>query len=276
MSAIARNMWIELIQRVNVDPEQLVLRQQNNLLQLVLQSLDPNVRRSISPEDASMIPPQASDAQQTAALRAITTLAFVSPNKALPSLVEIVKQDMDPELLRSLTQFDYNVWLTPEGVPFVDGKCSRVVIYSSNLLSVLASTKKNVVVEKGKDAELKKWDAETKKALAIKKGPPPLSKQEKALVDAQLAKEQIVRDKVQSVQHSLRRGLAILRSVLAARVEKLGQHLSLIADCLLSGVLKNGFILVDEEAIFAYLVCFIPIASVTILTLYIEPIKLCF
>jgi len=260
MSAIARNMWIELIQRVNVDPEQLVLRQQNNLLQLVLQSLDPNVRRSISPEDASMIPPQASDAQQTAALRAITTLAFVSPDKALPSLVEIVKQDMDPELLRSLTQFDYNVWSTPEGVPFVDGKCSRVVIYSSNLLSVLASTKKNVVVEKGKDAELKKWDAETKKALAIKKGPPPLSKQEKALVDAQLAKEQIVRDKVQSVQHSLRRGLAILRSVLAARVEKLGQHLSLIADCLLSGVLKNGFILVDEEAIFAYLVCYIPIA----------------
>lgn len=57
MSATARNMWIELIQRVNVDPEQLILRQQNNLLQLVLHSLDPNVRRSISPEDASMIPP---------------------------------------------------------------------------------------------------------------------------------------------------------------------------------------------------------------------------
>src|SRR5258706_11422198 len=144
----------------------------------------------------------------------------------------------------------------------------RVVIYSSNLPSVLASTKKDVIVEKGKDAELKKWDAETKKALAIKKGPTPLSKQEKALVDAQLAKEQSVRDKVQSVQYSLRRALAILRGVLAARVEQLVQHLSSIADCLLSGVLKNGFILVDEEAILAYLVCHIPIKSVTILTLY--------
>ena len=133
-------------------------------------------------------------------------------------------------------------------------RCSRVVIHSSKQPSVLASTKKGVVVEKGKDAELKKWDAETKEALANKKGPPPMSKQEKALVDAQLAKEQIVRDKVQSVQYSLRRGLAILRGVLAARVEQLGQHFSSIADCLLNGVLKNGFILVDEEAILAYLV----------------------
>jgi len=138
-------------------------------------------------------------------------------------------------------------------------RCSSSVICSPNLLSVLASTKKDVVVEKGKDAELKKWDAETKKALASKKGPPSLSKQEKALVDAQLAKEQIVRDKVQTVQRSLRRGLTILRSVLAARVEQIGQYLSSIADCLLSGVLKNGFILVGEEATLVYLVCDIPI-----------------
>jgi hypothetical protein len=155
-------------------------------------------------------------------------------------------------------------------------RCSRVVVYSSNLLSVLASTKKNVIVEKGKDAELKKWDAETKKALASKKGPLPLSKQEKALVDAQLAKEQIIRDRVQSIQHSLRRGLAILQNVLTARVEQIGQHLSSIADCLLNGVLKDGSPLMNEEAILAYLVCYIPIALVTILILYIEPIQLCF
>lgn len=155
-------------------------------------------------------------------------------------------------------------------------RCSCFVSYSSNLLSVLALNKKNVVVEKGKDAELKKWDAETKKALASRKGPPPLSKQEKALVDAQLAKEQMVRDKVQSVQHSLRRGLAILGSVFAARVEQLGQYLSPIADCLLSGVLRNGLILVGEEAILAYLVCYILFARVTILTPYTELIQMFF
>jgi hypothetical protein len=185
----------------------------------------------------------------------------VSPNKALPSLVEIVKHDLDPERLRSLTKFDYDVWATPEGTPFVDSKELSLVIYSSNLFSVLASTKKNIV-EKGKDAELKKWDEETKKALANKKGPPPLSKQEKALVDAQLAKEELIRDKVRLVQHSLKRGLAILRSVLAARVEQLGQYLSSIAHCLLSGVLKNGYILVGEEATLTYLVCYIPIHCV--------------
>ena len=80
------------------------------------------------------------------------------------------------------------------------------------------------------------------------------------LVDAQLAKEQIIRDKVQLVQHTLNRGLAVLRSVLAARIEQLGQYLSSVADCLLSGVLKNGFILVDEEATWVYLVCCIPFA----------------
>jgi hypothetical protein len=52
-SATARNIWIELIQRVSVDPEQLVLRQQNHLLQLVLHSLDPNVRGRVSPEDTT-------------------------------------------------------------------------------------------------------------------------------------------------------------------------------------------------------------------------------
>jgi len=56
-STAARNIWIELIQRVNVDPEQLVSRQQNHLLRLTLQSLDPNVRGSVSPEDASLTPP---------------------------------------------------------------------------------------------------------------------------------------------------------------------------------------------------------------------------
>lgn len=151
---------------------------------------------------------------------------------------------------------------------------SNFIIYSSNLLSVLV--KKDLAVEKGKDAELKKWDAETKMALASKKGPSPLSKQEKALVDAQLAKEQIVRDKVRSVRHSLKRGLAILQSVLAARVEQLGQYLSSIADCLLSGVLKNGFILVGEEAILTYLVCYIPVARVTILTPCTGAVQLCF
>src|SRR5258708_27877082 len=110
-------------------------------------------------------------------------------------------------------------------------RCPRLMIYSSDPISVRARTK-NIVGEKRKDAELKKWDAETKKALASKKGPPPLSKQEKMLVDAQLAKEQIIRDKVQLVQHTLRRGLAVLRSVLAARVEQLGQYLSSVANCL--------------------------------------------
>lgn len=57
MSTTARNMWIDLIQRVNVDPEQLVSRQQDHLLQLVLQSLDPNVRGSTSAEDASLTLP---------------------------------------------------------------------------------------------------------------------------------------------------------------------------------------------------------------------------
>jgi hypothetical protein len=137
-------------------------------------------------------------------------------------------------------------------------RSSSFVIYSSDLLSVLISTKKDIV-EKGKDAELKKWDEETKKALASKKGPPPLSKQEKALVDAQLVKEQVIRDKVRSVQCSLRRGLAILQGILASRVDQLGQHLSSISN-LLSGVLKNGFILVGQEATLTYLVCciFIP------------------
>jgi hypothetical protein len=56
-STTARNLWIELIQRVNVDPEQLVSRQQSKLLHLVLKSLDPNVRPSILPEGASMTSP---------------------------------------------------------------------------------------------------------------------------------------------------------------------------------------------------------------------------
>jgi hypothetical protein len=175
----------------------------------------------------------------------------------LPRIVDQIRLDLEPSLLNSLTDFDYGVWQTPEGTAFVDGETLNVTPSYLELISVLvlASNKDVSNVVKGKDAQMAKWDDEVRKSLASKKGnAPALTKQQQALVRAQLEKERQVRERVIGINAQVDRGLALVKSVVNASVEELPPYIAPITKLMLDGVLKNGKALVGQEAFNIYLV----------------------
>lgn len=118
------------------------------------------------------------------------------------------------------------------------------------------SAKKGQPVQttKGKDAELQKWEAEVRKSLATKKKP-ALSKQDQALVQAQLEKESQVRKRINAIQERLRRGLRIIKHLVAGNVMGFSAWVSVVAELLIEGgSLEKGKVLVGEEGFDTYLV----------------------
>lgn len=108
---------------------------------------------------------------------------------------------------------------------------------------------------KGKDAQMAKWDEEVRKSLASKKGiAPALTKQQQALANVQLEKEQQTRQRVVAIKAQLERGLSLVKSVVNAGVNEFPPYIAPIIKLLLKGVLKTGKILVGEEGFNAYLV----------------------
>jgi ABC-type Fe3+ transport system substrate-binding protein len=126
------------------------------------------------------------------------------------------------------------------------------------ILAVLASAKGPEVQKKGKGAADAKWDAEVRKSLANKKaGPATLTKQQQALVQAQLEKEAQVRQWVEGIKAHLERGLRLVGSVVDAKVDELKLYVSVIQNMLVSGALGKGPLLVGHRAFEAYLVCLV-------------------
>lgn len=113
--------------------------------------------------------------------------------------------------------------------------------------------------KKGKDRELAMWEAEVRKSIASKKssGPAMLSKQQQALVQAQLHKESQIRQRVARIKVNLERGLHLVKSLVDADVESFRLYISAIASILIRGALDKGPILVGDRALDAYMVCFL-------------------
>ena len=111
-------------------------------------------------------------------------------------------------------------------------------------------------MEKGKDLELRKWEAELRKTLATKKpaNASSLSKQDKALVDAQLAKESQIRAKVTAVKAKLEHGLHLVQSIVAANPLELHPLISSVTSLLIAGAVKRGSIFVGSAAFETYVV----------------------
>jgi hypothetical protein len=103
---------------------------------------------------------------------------------------------------------------------------------------------------------MEKWDEEVRKSLASKKGgnTSTLTKQQQALVNAQLEKEQQVRQRLVSIKAQLSRGLALVKSVINAGVAEFPPYIVPITKLLLDGVLQDGKVLIGQAAFEAYLV----------------------
>jgi hypothetical protein len=81
-----------------------------------------------------------------------------------------------------------------------------------------------------------------------------LTKQQQALVNAQLGKEAKIRQNVAGIKANLERGLQFVQSLVASGVQEFHSYISSIASLLLEGALGRGSILVGRSAFDAYLV----------------------
>ncbi|KAF9479098.1 ARM repeat-containing protein [Pholiota conissans] len=218
-----RQTWIDICQRARVDPYELINKYLNELLDIVLEA-------STAKSKFGFV---------EACYSAITSSTFISPATVLPRVVDQLKTDLDPAVLTALTDDDLAIWATPEGTTFVD---------------VISSSQAEVRPNKGKDYEIAKWEEEIRKSLASKKATPvTLTKQQQALVQAQLEKEAKIRLHVQTLQAHLIRGLNFVKSLVAAGVEEFQSHMSSIVSLLLQGALSRGSFLAGSTAFETYI-----------------------
>ncbi|KAG5638049.1 hypothetical protein H0H81_002083 [Sphagnurus paluster] len=222
--ANSRQTWIDLCQKARTDPYELTNKNLDKLLRLILEA-------SVTDEMYGFA---------GASYSAVSTLAFVAPDAVVPGVMKQLQSDIDPTVLNSLSEVDLGIWKTPEGTTFVD------------VLSNKVDTK---TTTKGKDAELAKWDEETRKNIANKKAAASktLTKQQLALVNAQLQEESKIRQHVALVHTNLRRGLRFIRSLVAADVEQFRTQVSQVAGLLLEGALGKGSQLIGQEAFDTYM-----------------------
>ncbi|KAG9005891.1 translational activator of GCN4 [Tulasnella sp. JGI-2019a] len=219
-----RQLWIELVRKAGLNPPDLLSSGLERLLSIVW--------------EASLLNGEFGDAGHLAA----TTLTFIAPALIMPRMVVQLQKDLELDQLAAIGETEYNIWKTPEGTLFVD------VLSKKKPAPGPASSK-------GKDQEIEKWEAELRKKLEAKKtaAPVTLSKQDKALFDAQLVKETEIRRHVAGVQNRLHRGLELIRSLVAANVDEFQPHIASLATLLLENVLPRAHAFVDSRAYNTYL-----------------------
>jgi hypothetical protein len=102
-----------------------------------------------------------------------------------------------------------------------------------------------------KDYADAKWEQEVRDSLAKKKTAGTganLSKQDKALVAAQMAKEAEIRGKIAEIQARLRRGIELVSALVASNAEAVGTRVGEMASLMLESVLGVGSFLLDSRA----------------------------
>lgn len=81
-----------------------------------------------------------------------------------------------------------------------------------------------------------------------------LSKQQQASINAQLAEESKIRQRVTGIRANLQRGLNFVRSLVASGVDEFRWQISSVATLLLDGALRRGAMLVEQDAFNTYIV----------------------
>lgn len=127
--------------------------------------------------------------------------------------------------------------------------CYQDKLLTDHTILVLSGGDKSAAVTKGKNAAMDKWDQETRAALAAKKkqGTTTLSKTDRALVDAQLAKEAEIRARVADILARIHQSLRIIRSLLSLSTEERDQFLPSILFSLLAAVTSDRATLFAKE-----------------------------
>ncbi|EPS44221.1 hypothetical protein H072_1774 [Dactylellina haptotyla CBS 200.50] len=174
--------WISLCQRLSVDPQSLVEKYSDRLLDEIKKGFQYPLKTF-----------------QLAAAEAAAKLAFIASDLFTPRLVTLFTSDLSHQTVAGLTAINIEIWKAPADVPYID---------------VLAN-KAAAPVARGKDSEIAKWEAEVRRDIEKKKGPvqKKLTPEEQGKVNAQLKKEAEIRSNVSEAHKKLLRGIAIISSL---------------------------------------------------------------
>lgn len=186
----ADSLWIDCLLANKLDPQEAVKLNVEALLNITQPEIS-----SASPTSLNL---------QQAAYRTRAVLSLVSPDLILPRLVSQVQKDLDPTTASSFSPLDLAIWAADADTPYVD------------VLAPATPTSQRPV--KGKERAIQEWEDNIRKSLAAKKQngiqkPKTLTKAEKGLIDAQLAKEAEIRSSVDLALDRLRRGLDTVQAI---------------------------------------------------------------
>ncbi|CAG8528815.1 4749_t:CDS:10 [Funneliformis caledonium] len=215
--------WISLVQRAQLDPGKLVENYSGRLRQIIQDKIE------IGYESKYFY---------KAAISAIATITFISPETIIPLFLTQCHRNLDASLFENIGKKEIEIWKTEEGTLFID---------------VLKRSKKVIVENRNrKDYKTEKWERELRESIAKKKGTTKLTKEEQAAVDAQLAKESEIRKNVEQVRLTLIRGLDIVDALVESNSEAIEQHIVEFMRLLNIIVQKSGP-LVGDKAVNTYL-----------------------
>jgi hypothetical protein len=226
LGSSASQVWLDTAVTAGRDP---ALIAQSEMTEITAK-----IRQTLQDEHATT-------ARKQAGLRALSTVVFIAPHHYIPAIVQEVTVDLDPTSLDFIGEFELGVWQTPADETFVD---------------VLSQKKDAALNKNSKNYAQDKWDQEVRDSIAKKKAGGTLSKQDQALVTAQVAKEAAVREQMQQLQEKLGRTLSVIRALLNGRTDTFDNHLPQILSVVIATAIGPAAFLVGEEACALYLVSF--------------------
>lgn len=229
---LPRTSWIEVCLRVGQDPGYLARSHSIQCLERV-----ESCRSFAESGNSSPVSTIELAANNTAA-----DLAFVAPDAILPLLLEKIEMELRPEDVYKYGPTEVAISRTPEGTLFVD---------------VLNKRNPGFTVDKGsRDYDTIKWEEEVRRQIAQKRGQEKkLTPDEKARVNAQLAKESAIRQEVKRLEKKLRKGIGLVYALATGPPTDAGMWLGRSLKSLLGVITARAGDIVGDAADEAYLAC---------------------
>lgn len=182
--SLSKSSWVSLVLAADVDPGYIAKAFHVQLFENISDLL---LNATKATHDSGMF---------NAAAESIATLAFVDPNAVGLLVQKLIENDLSTDLLKDLTSQDVEIFRASEG---------------ELVVNVLEGKKKTVEDKNSKDYATRKWEESVRKDIAKKStATKKYTKEEQALVNAQLEKESEIRRHVNKIYNQLDRSCSII------------------------------------------------------------------
>ncbi|ODQ64191.1 ARM repeat-containing protein [Nadsonia fulvescens var. elongata DSM 6958] len=198
--AVIKNGWIGITLRAGIDPGEGVRQFSKEILAQVVQYAS---LVAIGEEKDTI------NQIKQAAFNTCATVAFISPEFFAGEFSNIIQSDLKNISGSSITEENVMIWNTPAGTLAVDVLSKGKAKYTENKNS------KDYAEKKWEENLRKEIDAKRANSASAKKKQPveKLTKDEQAKVDEQMAKEIIIREKINDIYIRVSRSVGIIAAL---------------------------------------------------------------